>query len=787
MRDELRKRRVAIAIVLIAGALVLVALDVQVESRFQGRLFHLPGAVYSRSLVLERGVDIDRVGLRDHLRRLGYRRVSGSRVARGEYAVGRREIRIGRRPFRYPDRAEPGGLLLVRHDRSGEIESLRDERGARLRSAVLEPERLGSFYAESWEERRLVQLSDVPAHLITALLTIEDQHFFEHWGLDVRRIGGAALANARERRVAQGGSTLTQQLVKNFYLSADRTLVRKAREAVMALLLEARHTKEEILEAYLNEIYLGQRGPVAIHGIGAAARHYFGKDPQDLDLAESALLVGLIRSPGSYSPQRDPEVALARRNFVLDILLEKERISDERFHRARRAPLGAVPPHADDRPALYFLAHVRQELELRHGARTLERDGYSIFTTLDPHRQRLAQRAVARGIRNLEQRFPELVREESPLQAALVALDPRSGELLAMVGGRDFQKSQFNRAVQALRQPGSAFKPVVALAALERNGRGEDEPPYTLASIIEDEPLIVPSWDGDEEKEWAPENYSGEYEGQVTLREAIERSLNVPMARLGMSIGFDRIVDVARRLGIESRLARVPSLALGASEVTLLELTRAYAVMAAQGRRPEIGAIRAVVDEEGKVLEAWEPTSVAAFEPQEIYLVTSALHGVVERGTGRSLRALGYRGPVAGKTGTTNEYRDAWFLGYTPELVVGVWVGFDDNESIGVEGAVAALPIFADFLIGAVGSRGQGEFDRPTGIERIRVNADRGLRAGWGCRGKPELFAAGTAPSEFCGRQELYPWDTTPLEWISDLLLRGTRAEVEPPREERIH
>jgi penicillin-binding protein 1B len=542
----------------------------------------------------------------------------------------------------------------------------------------------------------------------------------------------------------------------------------------MALLLDLRHDKDEILRAYLNEIYLGQRGPVAIHGVGAASRHYFAKDVEELSVAESALLAGLIRGPGLYSPHADPIVALERRNFVLSILLEKEKISRETYERSAASPLGVVPLRPDDRPALYFLASLRQELEEAYAARQLETNGYSIFTTLDAQLQRLAQRSVERGLRNLEWAYPELVREDFPLQAALVALEPGSGEVLAMVGGRDFQQSQFNRAIQARRQPGSAFKSVVALAALQHNDH-EEATPFTLVTGLEDEPLTVPVPDG----EWVPENYAGEFEGRVTLREAIERSLNVPIARLGLELGFERIIETAHRLGIESPLAPVPSLALGASEVTLLELTRAYAVLAAQGRRPEIRSIRAVLDGEGTVLEERQAVSVPEFASEEIYLVTSALRGVVDEGTGRSLRRLGFRGPVAGKTGTTNEYRDGWFIGYTPHLVVGVWVGFDDNQSIGVEGAIAALPIFADFLVASLGPDGESDFERPTGIERVRVNAERGVRAGWGCRGKSEVFLAGTAPTEYCGRRQLNPFATAPFEWLSELFGGRIRVEVD--------
>ncbi len=737
-----------------SGALAaagIVYLDRQVEARFQRGLLPAASRVYSRPVLLRPGFDVEQRGLVEHLRRVGYRELEAPPVGAGEFARGSREIAIGRRPFGLPDGAIDEGLLVVELDRRGRIQRLRSGDG-RLDHSWIEPEVIGFFYGAHWIERRPLPLDAYPQHLIDALLAMEDRRFRDHFGLDPWRIAGAALSNLRAGRVTQGGSTLTQQLVKNLYLSPERSLLRKLREAPMALLLELHHTKEEILEAYLNEIYLGQRGPVAIHGMGAAARHYFGKDASALTLAESAFLVGLIHGPGLYSPVTRPAAAKARRDAVLTVLLDRQLITAE-AHRQAVAQAASVLEHGSyENLAPYFLSSLRRNLEDGYGAQRLEEGGYAILATLDASLQRLARRTVQSGLETLERRYPRLRRGPSPVQAALVAIDPRSGEILAMVGGRDFGSSQWNRADQARRQPGSAFKPIVALAALARGEAGA--PAYTLASVLEDEPLRVATPMGD----WSPANYNREYRGRVTLREAIEQSLNVPIARLGLELGPDRVAEVAQRLGIQSPLKRVPSLALGSSEVSLLELTAAYAVLAAEGIRREPVSIRAVFDNAGGLVEKRSREARRVHTAEEVYLVTSALMGAVDRGTGRSLRDFGYRGPVAGKTGTTDDYRDAWFVGYTPELAVGVWVGFDDNRSLGLTGAQAALPIFAAVLSGALGPEGGGDFERPAELERVKVNLERGVRAGWGCPGERELFLAGSAPKEFCGERGFAGW-----------------------------
>jgi penicillin-binding protein 1B len=720
------------------------ALEERVEARFQGRLFAVPSRVYSRPLELRAGVDVERVRLKERLERMGYVPAVGKKaqLRPGHFREKDASFEIQRRPAP----GVPVGPLdrLALRLSGSRIAAVRNGEGELLPSAELEPEIIAQFHGEERADRRLAGLDQVPPVLIDAIIAIEDQAFYEHRGITVWRIAGAMLANLRAGRVVQGGSTLTQQLVKNFYLTRERTVSRKLTEAAMALLLERNHTKPEILEAYLNEVYMGQRGSVAIHGVGEAAQHYFGKDVAELGLSEAALLAGMIKGPNLYSPYRRPEEARKRRDLVLSVLLQEGKIDRDAYESALVADLGVRDVQVDENVAPYFVEEIRQELVERYGEELLQSEGLAIHTTLDAELQRAANAAVTRQLERLERDFPKLARAESPLQAAVIALAPKTGEVLALVGGRDYKKSQFNRATQARRQPGSVFKPVVLLAALARR---DDAEPITLASKLEDEPFVADLPNGS----WRPVNYDGEYRGLVTVRAAIEQSLNVPVARLGLAIGPARVVETARRLGVTSPLAPVPSVSLGSYEVSMVEVARAYATLASGGVLPSLLTWTDVVHADGRIVEERTPDAVRVFDPAEVYLVTSALEGAVDRGTAAPLRSLGFRGQIAGKTGTSSDYRDAWFVGYTPDLVIAVWVGFDDGASVRLTGAVAALPIFADVLEAARGKSPGSEWSVPTGVEAVDVNAESGLRAGFLCGGETEYFLLGTAPVGSCG------------------------------------
>jgi penicillin-binding protein 1B len=600
-----------------------------------------------------------------------------------------------------------------------------DDAGAR-------PVAIGTVNGAALEWRIPVALNAVPANVVQAVLAVEDQRFYQHHGLDLRRIAGAFIADIRARGIAQGGSTITQQLAKNLFLSADRTPIRKLREAAMALMLEARYTKAQILQAYLNEIYLGQDGARAIHGVGAASRYYFGKDVGRLSLAESAQLAGMISAPNRDAATRHSDAARDRRDMVLALMAQQQRISPDAAARAERATITTTSHGGRALDARFFRDFVVDNLHAHLAGR-----GDAVYTTLDARLQQAAERAIGRV-------------PVHGAQVALVAIDPRDGDVLAMVGGRDYSASQFNRATSAERQPGSAFKPIVALAALEPS-RGK-APAFTLASSIEDEPLSVSTPSGP----WTPADYDGDFRGPVTLREAMEQSLNVPFARVGLTVGPTRIVDDARRLGITSPLRAVPSIALGTSEVTLLELVRAYGVLSQSGRLASTRAVEATGVNGGRAVLDPSASPVQVVDSAVAFLVTSSLEGVVTRGTGRALDVDDHLGGIAGKTGTSSDWRDAWFIAYSPDIVVGVWVGFDDQRSLHMTGAGAALPVVASFLAQVTPDGGWPAFEQPAGVTEANVIGPDGASGDCDTR---EVFLDGTQPPDAeCMPVDLPDW-----------------------------
>jgi penicillin-binding protein 1B len=733
-----------------ATALVLwgLWLSRDLGARLAERELAVPSRVYARPLVLVPGARASERVVAAHLRAAGYRPTAGATPAPGEYALGARRWQIGRRGFRYPDGFEPAGLARVELDAAGIVQKIEGPAGEPLPALFVDPELIAVLHGSGGQDRRLVPLAQLPKHLVDAVLAAEDQRFYSHHGVDWVRLGGALVANARARRTVEGGSTLTQQLVKNLYVGSERTLARKLHEAVRALLLELSHDKEEILEAYLNEIYLGQDGALAIHGVERAAQHYFGKSAEALTLDEAALLAGLIPAPNRYTPLRHAERAVARRNLVLRLMREQGRITPEAERAAAARPLRLARAEPPRSPGAFFVSWLRRDLASRVGAVALHEGGLSIFSTLDAGFQRAAEAAVASGLAELERRHPRLVRGPARPEAALVALDPITGDVLALVGGRDATRSPFNRAVDARRQPGSLMKPIVAAAALSRDG---NDHVLTLATVLADEPLEVAVPDG----VWRPANFDGRHRGPVTLRVALEQSLNVPFARLGLEVGLVRVVETARRFGITGPLRPIPSVSLGAFEVAPLEITAAYGVFASGGRLAAPRHTLAVQEPGGRVRAGQEVRAERVLDEGEAYLVTSALRGAVERGTARSLRGLGVRAPVAGKTGTTDGERDAWFVGFTPDLVVGVWVGFDGVAKLGLTGAEAALPIFADFAQGALARARPAPFALPRRVDVVEVDPRTGLR----CRGEAEVFLRGTAPRQRCPGA---PWASFP-------------------------
>ena len=727
-------------------------IDRVVVERFEGQRFRVPSRVYSAPLIVYPGTDWQRVDLAGWLLRLGYREQPGDGPLQpGGYAWRPGRLRVHLRAFDHPLRPEPARELTFRLA-GGLIEDIEETHtGASVAVVVLEPEPVSAFLGEDREQRELIKIEAVPHHLVGAIYAVEDKRFEAHHGIDFQRVVGALLANIKAGHVEQGASTLTQQLVKNFFLTPERTFRRKLKEVVMALVVEARYTKREILQAYLNEIYLGQRGSTQVHGVGEAARLYFGKSVAELSLAEAALLAAIIQSPNRISPHRQPERAVARRNLVLELMLQQNRISAESYERARTEALRLAAISGDSGQARYFLDALSQQLPDVYDADVLSSEGLRIYSTLDPRVQRSAVRALRAGLERIESQLPGPREGAQPLQGCLIAMRPQTGEVLALVGGRNYGGSQWNRCVHARRQVGSVFKPFVYVAALEP----ASGPLVTLVDLLDDAPIEIESPDSPEP--WRPENYDHEFRGPVSVRKALESSLNVPAVRLGQRVGIARVAAVAHALGITSPLPEVPSLALGTAEVAPIEIVRAYATLANGGRRPTPRMFVDVV-EAGGVAKENRPLrgSVPVLDPAAAYLAVSLLEGVVDRGTAARVRAQGMRGPIAGKTGTTDDEFDLWFVGFTPELVAAVWVGFDDPAPVGMPSSRGALPIWTDFMSDVLGLRVRGSFPRPSGLEEIAVDPESGARALSGCpRSRSELFLVGTTPEATCPARAL--------------------------------
>jgi penicillin-binding protein 1B len=710
-------------------ALLLLTYGATELSRFSRSEARRGTLIYAAPQMLRPGMHVGMLDLAGLLARLGYQETRSQPAAPGQFRRGGGTWDIVLRvPGATVGDKAPRVRLELQGDRIARI-----RRGpTEVDSLTLEPEVITSAGAVPGEAYRPVRLAEVPPALRSAVLAAEDERFFEHGGLDPRAVVRAFWSNVRAGRVVEGGSTITQQLVKNRLLTPERTFVRKAQEAWLSTVFEWRYSKEEILEAYLNEVYLGHWGPGPVRGMGAAARVYFRKEPAQLTVGEAAMLAGMIRAPNALSPAVSVDRARSRRDTVLARLRDLGAITPADHDRARRevvrAPAGPPPGIV----APYFVDYVQQEIARRGGEDLGE--GESVITTLDVPLQRFAEAAVARGVDDLETRYPRLRPRAGGerVQVALVALDPATGGIRALVGGRDYRTSPYNRAALARRQPGSAFKPFVFLAGLAPRENG---PLFTLASHVEDAPITI-TVDG---KEWTPRNYSDRYEGEVTVRRALEGSLNGATVRVAQSASLPAIIDVARRMGIESELRPVPAMALGAFEVTPIELARAYLPLAAGGLARPVSALAP----DGKEAEL----SHQAISPAEAYLLTAALQGVIDSGTGAGVRARGLTGPVAGKTGTTNDGRDAWFVGYTSNLVTLVWVGFDDGRPHGLSGAEAAAPIWTDFMKRAVAAYPPAPFQVPAGVSIARIDPTTGRRGSDACpQTVAEVFLTGSEP-----------------------------------------
>lgn len=660
--------------------------DHRIRTQFEGSRWALPARVYARPLELYPGLELSRDRLRHELERLGYRRVNEARSP-GEYQESGERLRFHTRGFIFWDGVEPRRLVELEFA-GGRVAQLGQPSGQALALLRLEPVQIGKIYPLHNEDRVLVRLDEVPPLLIQLLLAVEDRNYFAHRGIDPRAILRALVANIRAGAIRQGGSTLTQQLVKNFYLDEDRTLARKLNEALMALLLEWRYDKREILEAYLNEIFLGQDGPRSIHGFGLASEFYFGRPLSELAPHEFALLVALARGASYYNPRRHAERAAERRNMVLAMAVEQGHLGADQALAARRMPLGVIPQPlygGSRHPAVMDL--LRRQLRRDYQERDLRSQGLQIFTTLDPQLQEVAETAVRETVAELEQRRGS---RDEPLEGALVVASADTGEVLAVVGSRRVDYPGFNRALDARRPIGSLIKPAVYLAALTPPAR------YQAWSPLDDGPY---EWRDGQGRVWTPQNYDGEFHGVVPLSYALANSLNVATVRLGMDVGLPRVRATLQALGVEAPIPNYPSLLLGTLELSPLEVAQFYQTLASGGFHTPLRVIREVLGHDGGALKRYPLEVRRAVDPGPAFIVKYLLSEAVQNGTGRALvRSLPRALPLAGKTGTTNDLRDSWFAGFGGDLLGAAWVGLDSNEPAGLTGAAGALRVWSRFM-----------------------------------------------------------------------------------------
>ena len=694
--------------------------------------------------------------LTDYLTRVGYRPQDDPN-ALGQYTVQGTTVDIRPSKLSYFG----GKNALAVQFRGKSVKSIRPlEGGAEMDTAEIEPELITNLFDSAREKRRQVRYEDLPVMLVDAILSAEDKRFFEHGGFDFIRIAGAAWADVRHTsKNYQGASTITMQVARTFFLSTDRNWRRKLAEALISLELEQRFTKQQIFEMYANEVYLGNRGSFGIRGFSEASVAYFGKDMRELSLSEYAYLAGIIRAPNYYSSaDRHPERGAQARDRVLTQMLENKYITAEDLEEAKKATLKIVHASGSGREAPYFVDMVKDHLLDKYSENELLSQNFRVYTTLDPQLERDAVAAVEAGTKNVDtllaKRYDKWKRElakkgsNEPVpeaQVALVALDPRNGEIKALVGGRDYGQSQLNHAL-AHRQPGSVFKPFVYAAAFD-NAVDNVQPIITPATVIDDEPTTF-EFDG---KPYTPDNFEGKFMGRVTVRDALTNSLNVATVKVAELIGYGRVVQVARQMGLGTNIQPTPAVALGSYEMTAIDVAAGYTTFATMGTRAEPQFIRSVVNSDGEVLEKFTPQTHAVLDPRVAFLVDSLLKDVLNRGTGAGVRARGFTLPAAGKTGTS---RDGWFAGFTSNLLCVVWIGFDDNRDLLLTGGSTAGPIWADFMNHATSAspyRDVKDFTMPDGVQSVVIDPESLQIATPACpTNREEVYIAGSAPTEFC-------------------------------------
>ena len=711
-----------------------------IDARMSGEMTRTDPRVFARPFELHKGQGLTQRQLIDRLNDLGYAHRPRTEQP-GEFTVGRDAMVLIPRDGDHKAQLvrlvfggrPPKGTEATRID-TIELPATKKQTDRITLDAPL----ITALVADAREKRRDVPLQVIPRPMVEAVLAIEDRRFYDHPGIDPIGIAGAVFRNVfGNKAYLASGSTITQQLVKNTFLTPEKTPKRKMTEWFMSVVLETRLTKDQILQLYLNDVSLGQRGSFAIHGVAEASRLFFAKDIANVNAVEAATIAGVIQSPSRLSPFNNPERAKDRRNVVLRAMVDAGFMASDAAERAVREPLGIVQ-RALESEAPYFVDYISQELQSKYpSVGTVD-----VYTTLDVHLQRVAQDALRDGLTRLDE---ILARRKRRPQAALIAVDPRSGEVLAFVGGRSYNQSQYNRAVSARRQPGSVFKPFVYLAAFE-HAQAEGRTDLTPATVVLDEPTSFVF----NAQTWTPRNYEGEYDGPITLRRALALSRNIAAAKVAESAGYEEVAALWRRIGAGTPPRPYPAIALGVFEATPFEIATAYTLFPNGGTIRPLTTISRLVSK-GKDLALQTEKTRTVARPDTTFLVTNMMRSVINEGTGAGARAAGFALDAAGKSGTTNDLRDAWFVGFTPELLTVVWVGMDDNQPVGLSGTQAALPIWTTFMTRALAGHANLTFNPPEGITFVDIDRDTGKVAAPGCpRVFKEAFLAGTEPADVC-------------------------------------
>jgi penicillin-binding protein 1B len=773
----------ALAVLLVAATFLVhyyIQFSHLINQRLTGQIFQNTSRVYSAPGHIFDGEKLRPGDLGDYLLRAGYQEgaVSG---APGEFHVNGSTVEIKPSANSY---FRGGNGLRVSFDGTEIAHIAQISDGSELGSADIEPQLITNLFDSAREKRRVVRYDDLPPVLIQAVLAAEDKRFFEHGALDLVRVFGAAFADVRLGRKAQGASTIDMQVARSFFFTPKRDWRRKLKEILMAAEIDERFSKQQVFELYANEVYLGNRGSFSIRGFGEASEAYFGKDVRELSTGEAAFLGGIIRAPNYYSAaERHTDRADEARNRVLGQMVEDGYITAQQEAEAKKSKLKFVNGGLESSAAPYFVDMVKDHLLEKFSENDLETQSFAIYTTLDPELQEAATQAVQIGSEQIDKllaRRYAIWRKKGELnpprpQVALVALDPRTGEIRALVGGRDYGESQLNHAL-AHRQPGSVFKPFVYAAAFD-NAVENLQPVVTPVTTVDDSPTTF-EFDG---KEYTPNNYGEEFYGTVTVRDALMRSLNVATVKVAEMIGYQRVVDVARQMGLGNNIQPTPAVALGAYEMTPIDVAAGYTAFADGGVRAEPLFIRSVVAEDGTVEESQAPTTRAVLDPRVAFLTTSLMEDVINHGTGYPVRAMGFNAPAAGKTGTS---RDGWFAGYTSNLLCVVWVGFDDNRDIGLTGGQAAAPVWGEFMKRAVALpayRHTEDFEPPPGITQRLIDPQSGQLATPSCpQTTNEYFIAGSEPGQYCQLHGGQLAQSGAGSWLSHLFGKGDDGPPPP-------